>query len=261
VGSGQGKRAIVVDGVRYAWRGSWSHDLDGERLIRLAVWRDEDRGGALEGWFVGGWFITPGEVAAVIAFSRAHGWVPGKGRSPYRLHPGGGLTLPGWSVSRPAPIKCWAPEGPVFVVTLGTEAGEALAAELQIERVVDSRGEWQNRTFLVRDQGPWSSAYARSFADLLTLLGAAAGRVRHVDGASRRVPRQHVAFTPEEARQVAGPAPFDGARSLGDRVWLHGDGEASSIECITLQTNPPFVGSVWRWLTITRTGVVDRRAR
>jgi hypothetical protein len=261
VGSGQGTRAIVVDGVRYAWRGSWSYDLDGERLIRLAAWREEDRGGSLEAWFVGGMFITPGEVAAVIASSRAHGWAPGAGRPPHRLHPGGAFTLPGWRVSRPAPIKCWAPTGPVFIATLEREAGEAVTSELGIERVVDSPGEWQDRTFLVRNHGPRTSAYARSFADLLTLLGAAGDRVHHVDAAVRRVPRRHAVITPEEARQVAGPAPFAGARAVGERVWLHEAGAAIAIECITLQTNPPNVGSVWRWLTITATGVLDRRVR
>jgi hypothetical protein len=206
-------------------------------------------------------FITPGEVAAAIAFARAHGWAPRESRSPYRLHPGGAFRLPGWRVSRPAPLKRWAPDGPVFKVTLDGGAGASLAAALQIERVADAPGEWENRAFLVRDEASWASAFTRSFADLLTLLGAAQRRVRHVDGLARRVLSRSAVLGPDEALRVAGSAPFPGARSLGDRVWLRDAGDSAAIECITLQTNPPLAGTVWRWLTITPTGVVDRRAR
>jgi hypothetical protein len=229
------------------------HDLDGSRLIRLVVWREGERGSPLEVWLVGGMFITPGEVAAAIAFSRAHGWTPRGGRSPHRLRPDGGFTLPGWRVS-PPPIKRWAPKGPAFSVTLGRRAGKALAAELQIECVTDSQGEWQNDAFLVRDQGRWTSAFTRSFTDLLALLGAARGGVQHVDGVVRRVPRQFAVLNPEEALRVAGSAPFADARALGNRVWLSEAGDVSCVECITLDGE-----SVWRWLTITSTGVVDRR--
>jgi hypothetical protein len=154
----------------------------------------------------------------------------------------------------PPPIKRWAPKGPVFAVTLGRRAGKALAAELQIECVADSPGEWQNGAFLVREQGRWTSAFTRSFVDLLALLRAARGGVQHVDGVVRRVPRRFAELGPEQALDVAGSAPFADARTVGNRVWLRDAGDAIAVECITLDR-----GRVWRWLTITPDEVVDRR--
>lgn len=261
MGSRQGTRAIVVDGVHYAWRGSWAHDLGGTRLIRLAAWLEGERGSPLEVWLEGGMFIAPKEVAAAIRFALAHGWAPAEGRAPHRLAPSCGLALPGWRVSRQAPLQRWAGQGPVFAAMLEAGAGAPLAAALGIEAVPDADGEWEHENFLVRSRESWTAAYTRSFVDLLSLLEAAQGRAHHADRADRKAPRQYVELAPEEALRLAGPDPFPGARALGERIWLRDTGAEPSIESITLQTHPPRAGSAWRWLTLTRTGVVDRRAR
>lgn len=255
----QGTRSIVVGDERYAWRGTWAYDIDGVRIVRLAAWMDGARGMPLEAHFLGGDFVLPSDVARTIAFARQAGWDPQARGAPWIVHPDLDLKLPsGCSLTRPAPVERWAPTGAVFVAILMGGSGHHIAELLDVPKVPRSPREWQSPALLVRD-GERTTVYTRAFSDLVRVLRASDSRVQYADGLFVRSQRVHLDLGADDARRIAGAEPFPDARCVGERVWLHGDGDDARIDCVTLQPSSA-PAMAWRWLTTTKAEVLDRRA-
>ncbi len=258
---GKHTRKIVVDGERYEWSGSWSHDLDGTRVVWMRAWLDGARASAMEAHFVGGEFVLPAEVAQNITFARAHGWDARTRGAAWVLQPNAELTLKrGYVISRPAPIERWAPEGAVYHAMFTGGSAERIANALHVPPVVSSPYEWESPAFYVRE-GFWTKGFTKTFDDLLRLLDAGAERATHAEGMSTRTNPEHVVLEPGESERLAAAAPFPGARHAGGRVWIAGSGNDASVECVTMSTSPARANVAWRWITTTRERVIDRRTK
>lgn len=280
-------RRLVADGQMYLYSMGWSQDLDGERVVSLAIFHAETghehrrSGQPMRAKFLSRHpeypaqraAALPADVRAVLDRARELGW---DGRREGWLLPASGLERPDLVLSGPTRLKEWAAGQPVYALSFPEHGLAARVAEdLALPPVPAARGaaeaQWRDeRRYLLRSRwGRFACLYTRSveglIAGLVTLsrrapqlgVSVSSPSARIVGPGEGEVPAAEVA-PPErwaaqpEARRFAGPGEED-------VVWTFTAADGPRIEAY--QHHPDAPHGLWRWTSLHDAGSVERRFR
>lgn len=271
-------RRLVVDGRLYLYSMGWTYDLDGERVVAVALYHAETgqenrpRGQPMRAKFltreaavVDTSIAFPADARAVLERALTLGW---DGRREGWLLPASGLERPGLVLSGPTRLREWAAGKPAYVLHFeDTTLAERIAGDLGIPAVPAARGaaeaQWRDETrYVLRSRwGRLVHVYTRSVAELVAALAAVARRAPRLGGSvaglasvtpeatGEVVPPEHWATQPE-ARQ------FPGVRER-DVVWTYAGPDGPRVEAYEYHPDAP--EHLWRWTSLHEGGSVERR--
>ena len=276
-------RSLVADGQLYLYSAGWRQDLDGERIVTLAVFHAETgreqvpRGKAMRANFLArhaenpppGPIAHPHDVRAVLEAAKLLGW---DGKREGWLLPASGLELEHLVLTGPTRLRAWAGEQPVYVLDIEeAEIAGRLAAALGLPPVPAARNaaeaQWRDdRMILLRSRfGRFAHVYTRSVADLVVARAALQRRAPQLGAAVSAKPAQIVAegelspadiIPPEHWGDLAEANPHPG---LGDNdvVWTMPGADGPRIEAY--QFHPDAPDRLWRWTSMHGTTAIERR--
>lgn len=275
-------RRIVADGRLYLYSMRWSTDLDGERVIAVALYHAETgdehrpRGQPMRAKFLtreAEWIDTsvakPADVRAVLDRALALGW---DGRREGWLLPASGLERPGLVLSGPTRLREWAGERPVRVVGFQDPAlAERIAADLGLPPVPAAHkaaeGQWRDeRRYLLRSRfGQFAHLYTLGVAELVAALAAVARRAPRLGVSVAGLPGSLVGPDTADAADIVPPAHWatqPGARRYSgpretDVVWAFDGPDGPRVEAYQFHPDEP--ERLWCWTSLREAGTIERR--
>jgi len=275
-------RRLVADGRLYLYSMRWRADLDGERVIAVALYHAETgdehrpRGQPMRAKFLtraAEWIDTavamPADVRAVLDRALALGW---DGRREGWLLPASGLERPELVLSGPTRLREWASEHRVQAVHFDDPAlAERIAGDLGLPPVPAAHkaaeAQWRDeRRYLLRSRfGRSVHLYTLGVAELVAALAVIARRAPRlgvsVAGLSASlvgadtipagdiVPPEHWAAQPGARR-------YPGSRET-DVVWAFDAPDGPRIEAYQFHADEP--DRLWRWTSLHDAGSIERR--
>lgn len=275
-------RSLVADGQMYLYSAGWSVDLDGERVLSVALFHAEigsehrPRGKPMRARFLARvpdptLRAVPADIRALLEQACALGW---DGRREGWLLPASGLERPDLVLSGPTRLREWAAGQAVHAVRFEDHGlAERLAVDLELPPVPAARraaeAQWRDpRRFLLRSR--WrreAQLYTRSVAGLVAVLAALARRAPQlgvsVAGLSASIvgPGEGELAAAEvepPARWAAEPGArrYPGPRE-GDVVWTFTAAEGPRVEAYEFHAEAP--DHLWRWTSLHDAGSIERR--
>jgi hypothetical protein len=263
-------RRLVADGQLYLYTTGWTNDLDGERVVSVALFHSEvgreqhPRGKPMRAHFLSreaeypapGAVAKPADVRAVLDQALALGW---DGRREGWLLPACGLERPDLVLSTKTRLKAWAGEAPIFVAHIEeADIAGRLATALAVPPVPGARGaaeaQWQDdRRYLLRSR--WGTAvhvYTRSVAELVHVLTTLHRRAPQLGASLQAIPTRdvHVDFPLD---QVVPPEHW---ATLQDATLHHGARPTDQLWSFTAPEGPD---RLRRWASLRDAGSVERR--
>lgn len=275
-------RRLVADGQLYLYSAGFTHDLDGERVISVAVFHSEigreqhPRGKPMRAHFLAreaeypapGAIAYPADVRAVLDQALALGW---DGRREGWLLPACGLERPDLVLTTKTRLRAWAGDAPMFVAHI-EEADIAvhLADALAVPPVPGARGaaevQWQDdRRYLLRSRwGQFVHAYTRDVADLVHVLSTLQRRAPQLGASVAVIPAQ-VTMSGDPPIEVVPPGHWaaqpQATRHRGMReanqLWSFTTADGPAIESYEFHPDAP--DRLWRWTSLRDAGSVERR--
>lgn len=278
-------RPLVADGQLYLFSAGWRHDLDGERIVTVAIFHAETgreqhpRGKPMRANFLArqpeypaaSAVALPSDVRAVLDEAKLRGW---DGRREGWLLPTCGLERPHLVLTGPTRLRAWAGEAPVYSLTIETaEIAGRLASALGLPPVPAARdaaeAQWRDdRFYLLRSRfGRFTHLHTRSVADLVAALTALQRRAPQLGvtvatksaqvlgpGAGE-LPASEVA-APESWGELPGATPHPGP---GDRdvIWTIPGDDGPRVEAY--QFHPDAPERLWRWTSLHGDTAIERR--
>ncbi len=275
-------RRLVADRQLYLYTTGWTYDLDGERIVSVALFHSETgreqhtRGKAMRANFVSREAeypaptiaAMPSDVRAVLDKALELGW---DGSREGWLLPACGLERPNLVLSTKTRLRAWAGEAPIFVATIDeAEIAGRLAEALGVPPVAASRGaaeaQWQDdRRYILRSRwGQSVHVYTRDVAELVDVLRTLQRRAPQLGASVAAIPSQ-ASTSGDPAIEVVPPehwASYPGAtRHRGmrevDVVWTFTAADGPAIE--TYEFHPDAPDRLWRWTSLRTEGCVERR--
>jgi len=276
-------RPLVADGQLYLYSAGWRVDLDGERIITVAIFHAETgreqvpRGKAMRANFLGrhaahpppGPSAMPHDVRAVLEAAKLLGW---DGKREGWLLPASGLEREDLVLTGPTRLRAWAGEQPVFVLAVDeAEIAGRLASALGLPPVPAARhaaeAQWQSeRMYLLRSRfGRGAHVYTRSVADLVLALQTLQRRAPQLGALVSAKPSQVVAegqlapvdiIPPEQWGEHPDANPHPGFGE-NDVVWTLPAADGPRIEAY--QFHPDAPDRLWRWTSMHGTTAIERR--
>jgi len=276
-------RRLVADGQLYLYTAGWTDDLDGERIVSVALFHSETgreqhtRGKPMRANFVSREAeypaptiaAMPSDVRAVLEQALTLGW---DGRREGWLLPACGLERPNLVLSTKTRLRAWASEAPMFVATIDeAEIAGRLAEALGVPPVAGSRGaaeaQWQDdRRYLLRSRwGQCVHVYTRSVAELVDVLRTLQRRAPQLGAAVAAIPFAQVSTSGDPPIEVVPPEHWashpDATRHRGmrevDVLWTFSEADGPAIE--NYQFHPDAPDRLWRWISLRASGCVERR--
>jgi hypothetical protein len=273
-------RPLVADGQLYLYSAGWRLDLDGERIVSVALFHAETgreqvpRGKAMRANFLArraenpppGPIAHPHDLRAVLEAAKLLGW---DGKREGWLLPASGLELEDLVLTGPTRLRAWAKDQPVFVLDVEeAEIAGRLASALGLPPVPAARNaaeaQWRDdRMVLLRSRfGRFAHVYTRSVADLVLALQALQRRAPQlgatVSAKSARILEPEVTeiIAPEHWGELPNANPHPG---LGehDVVWTIPGADGPRIEAY--QFNPDAPDRLWRWTSMHGDTAIERR--
>jgi hypothetical protein len=276
-------RRLVADGQLYLYTTGWTYDLDGERVVSVALFHSEvgreqhPRGKPMRAHFLAreaeypaaSVAAKPADVRAVLDQALALGW---DGRREGWLLPACGLERPNLVLSTKTRLKGWAADAPIFAAHIEEAAiAERLATALAVPPVPGARGaaeaQWQDdRRYILRSRwGTFVHVYTRSVAELVHVLATLHRRAPQLGASVAAIPAQEVlhGFPPD---QVVPPEHWatqpDATRHHGvrptDRLWSFTTPDGPAIESYEFDREVP--DRLQRWTSLRDAGSVERRS-
>jgi hypothetical protein len=276
-------RPLVADGQLYLYSAGWRVDLDGERIISVALFHAETgreqvpRGKAMRANFLArnaenpppGPIAHPHDVRAVLEAARLLGW---DGKREGWLLPASGLERPDLVLTGPTRLRAWADEQPVFILDIDeAEIAGRLASALGLPPVPAARdaaeAQWRDdRMFLLRCRfGRFARLYTRNVADLALGLHALQRRAPQLGAVVSARPAQLVAegelpaadiIPPEHWGELPDANPHPGFGE-NDVVWTIPSDDGPRIEAY--QFHPDAPDRLWRWTSLHGSAAIERR--
>lgn len=275
-------RRLAVDGRLYLYSAGWSHDLDGERVVSVALFHAETgqdhrpRGKPMRAKFlareaapVATVVALPADVRAVLDRARELGW---DGRREGWLLPASGLERPDLVLSGPTRLREWAADQPVHVIHFEDHAlAERIAGDLGLPPVPAARGaaeaQWRDEgRYLLRSRwGGYAHLYTRSVAELVAVLAMLARRAPRLGVSVASLPTSFAGPDEVAAAEVVPPerwaAEPDARRYAGfretDVVWTFTGPDGPRVEAYQFHADEP--DRLWRWTSLHDAGSVERR--
>jgi hypothetical protein len=278
-------RPLVADGQLYLYSAGWRQDLDGERIVSIAVFHAETgreqvpRGKAMRANFLArhaeppapGVAAYPHDVRAVLEQAKLLGW---DGKREGWLLPACGLERPDLVLTGPTRLRAWADERPVYVLEIEeAEIAGRLARALGLPPVPSARdaaeAQWRDdRMFLLRSRfGHHAQVYTRSVADLVVALTALERRAPQLGAevsakaaqvlgpGEGELPAADV-VPPEHWGELAGATPHPGLHD-NDVVWTIVGDDGPRIEAY--QFHPDAPERLMRWTSMHGDAAIERR--
>lgn len=278
-------RPLVDAGQLYLYSAGWRQDLDGERIVSVAIFHAETgreqvpRGKAMRANFLArnaenpppGPSAYPHDVRAVLEAAKLLGW---DGKREGWLLPASGLECETLVLTGPTRIRAWAGEQPVYVLAIEeAEIAGRLASALGLPPVAAARNaaeaQWRDdRMYLLRSRfGRFAHLYTRSVADLVVALAALQRRAPNLGATVSAMSAQILGpgegelpaaevVPPEHWGEVDGATPHPG---LGDNdvIWTITGDDGPRIEAY--QFHPDAPDRLSRWTSMHGDTAIERR--
>ena len=278
-------RSLVADGQLYLYSAGWRQDLDGERIVSVAVFHAETgreqvpRGKAMRANFLArnaecpapGAIAYPHDVRAVLEAAKLLGW---DGKREGWLLPASGLECEALVLTGPTRLRAWAGEQPVYVLDIEeAEIAGRLASALGLPPVPAARNaaeaQWRDdRMYLLRSRfGRFAHLYTRSVADLVVALHALQRRAPQLGATVSAKSAQLIGpgegelpageiTPPEHWGELPDANPHPGLLE-NDVVWTIPGDDGPRIEAY--QFHPDAPDRLWRWTTMHGDTAIERR--
>ena len=278
-------RRLVADGQLYLYSAGWSPDLDGERLVCVALYHAEvgreqqPRGKPIRANFLPraadhpttAAATHPPDIRAVLDHARAIGW---DGRREGWLLPACGLERPDLVLATPTRLRAWARERPLFVAHVEEgDIADHLARALQIPPLPEARGAaeaaWRDdRRYLLRSRwGQYVHVYTRDIVDMIAVLTTLQARAPQLGVSVTAIPAPRLTAD-DPPIELVPPAQWSGhpgaTRHRGlrehDLAWALPDPHAPGIEVYEYApAEPDRPEHLRRWLSLRDAGSLERR--
>lgn len=278
-------RPLVADGQLYLYSAGWRLDLDGERIVSIAIFHAETgreqvaRGKAMRANFLMRQAEYPATTAAayphdvreMLEAAKLLGW---DGKREGWLLPASGLELPELVLTGPTRLRAWAGDQPVYVLDVEeAEIAGRLASALGLPPVPSARGaaeaQWRDdRMFLLRSRfGRYAHVYTRSVADLVVALttlqrrapqlgATVSAKAAQILGPGEgELPAAEV-VPPEHWGELPDANPHPGLHE-NDVVWTIPGADGPRIEAY--QFHPDAPDRLWRWTSMHGDTAIERR--
>jgi len=276
-------RRLVADGQLYLYTTGWTYDLDGERVVSVALFHSEvgreqhPRGKAMRANFLSreaeypapGISAFPADVRAVLDLALTLGW---DGRREGWLLPACGLERPNLVLSTRTRLRAWAGESPLFVAHIDeADIAPHLADALRLPPVPGARGaaeaQWQDEgRYLLRSRwGQRAHVYTRTVPDLINVLKTLQRRapqlgvsVAAIPGTVLQVADPPLPIVPPEHWAMQTSATRHRGMRESDVVWTFSDADGPAIESYEFHPDAP--DRLHRWTSLRAAGSVERRS-
>ena len=276
-------KSLVAETQLYLYSAGSSVDLDGERVVSIAIWYAETgneqapRGLPMRANFLARdpdaaphtVVAEPWDVRAVLEQAHLLGW---DGRREGWLLPSSGLQLPALVLAGPTRLRAWSADRPVYVVHVeAASLAERLAKELGLPAVPAARdaaeAQWRDdRRYMLRcRRGGLVHIYTRSVADLHEVLAAVARRGRSLGVTVAAIPSQTVGPPASASVEVVPAAhwaederatPYPGPHDM-DVVWAIAGDDGPRVEAYEFAADDP--DRLLRWVSLHDGGSLERR--
>lgn len=276
-------RSLVSETQLYLYSAGSSVDLDGERVVSLALWyaetgkEQQPRGLPMRANFLAREpdvdphtvVVEPWDVRFVLEQAHRLGW---DGKREGWLLPGSGLDLPKLTLSGPTRLRAWSEGQPVYVAHVeAASLAERLARELGLPAVPAAKeaaeAQWRDSSrYMLRSRwGRLVHIYTRSVGDLHAVLAAVARRGRSLGVTVGAVPCEQIG-PPASAEITVVPAahwaddpaaePYPGPHDM-DVVWAIAGADGPRVEAYEFAEDAP--ERLRRWVSLGPDAAIDRR--
>lgn len=282
-------RPLIADGQLYLYSAGWRQDLDGERIVTVALFHAETgreqvpRGKAMRANFLArnaenpgpGVSAYPHHLRTVLEAAKLLGW---NGKREGWLLPASGLECEDMVLTGPTRLRAWAGEYPVYLLDIEeAEIAGRLASALGLPPVPAARdaaeAQWRDdRMFLLRCRfGRFAHLYTRSVADLVLALQALQRRAPQLGAtvsAVSAISAQSIQVLPEGEFPIADIIPPEHWGELPDAnphpglcendvIWTIPGDDGPRIEAY--QFHPDAPDRLWRWTSMHGDTTIERR--
>ncbi len=275
-------RRLVADSQLYLYTAGWTQDLDGERVVSVALFHAEigreqhPRGKPIRANFLSREAehpaptaaAYPADVRAVLDQVREIGW---DGRREGWLLPACGLERPNLVLATPTRLRAWAGAAPLYAAHVEQGAiAERLARALGVPAVPEAKqaaeAQWRDDTrFLLRSRwGDYVHIYTRDVATLVATLTTLHARSPQLGLSVAMIPANVVTsgdppiaiVAPEHWSSHPDAIPHAGLRE-SDVVWTLPGADGPAIESYEFDADKP--ETLRRWISLRDGASLERR--